>query len=390
MFSELSLRHHYRYPRLPSSSSSSSSLNSDDGEGRSSSAYRHDDDIDDEELLIKRSLLLDEPKEHKHSSLLCRCLVKARNLVFSHPIFFLAGVLFVAVATHRTLSYTSAHKQLVLHPIAWQDRQCPVPEYKTMAQNTPLSGDADTTAKICLTTLTDEKHKALRTRLFGWRNFDGILQLTWPNKVAYAKKHGYYLFDESDQLDPSRPPSWSKIRAVQRLLEEENCAWVFWMDADTVVMNSDRRVEEILPADTSKDLVITAVRVSGYNAGLWMVRNTPWTRQFLQQWWDMSSFVKPTGLSKSGDNDALKYKLKHMEEVEFDGHVVTPAKCNFNSHVQVEPAKTGTAPASDLLDTYEEQEWSSMGGYHRGDFVAHTTGVDNKAQVIRQLLAIAH
>jgi mannan polymerase II complex MNN10 subunit len=238
--------------------------------------------------------------------------------------------------------------------------------------------------QICLTTLTDEASKSWQTRYFGWRNFDGLLALTWDNKAAYARKHGYRLFDESAQLDRSRPASWSKIRAVQRLLNEEGCDWVFWLDADTVVMNSLKRVEDFLPAAgmTEVDLLLAADDGGGYNAGVWLAKNTEWTRTFLQEWWDMQSFVKPPGLAKSGDNDALKHKTSQMGTTDVS-HLGVPPRCTFNSFARfVKPTEYEA-----IQQSLRDHDWYlDEASYHKGDLIAHAAGVDNKVETIRMLL----
>ena len=287
----------------------------------------------------------------------------------------LCMVLLIGVLIHRIISFRRAQAELVLAPIASISRKCPSPNYKVLSKKSPEQ-------KICLTTLTDEKKKSWITRLIGWRNFDGMLQLTWENKASYSSKHGYHVFDESSQLDPSRPASWSKIRAVQRLLREEQCSWVLWLDADAVIMNSEKRIEEILPSDPTKHLIVTADDGGGFNAGVWIIHNSEWSSQFLQEWWDMKSFVMPPGFAKSGDNDALKHKLKHMED--FDQHILSPPRCSFNSFVT--GSETGTRAHKKL----EEEEWyMSEGHYHKGDFIAHVAGIDGKVSVIRELLALA-
>jgi hypothetical protein len=252
--------------------------------------------------------------------------------------------------------------------------------------------------------LTDEASKSWQTRYFGWRNFDGLLALTWDNKQNYANKHGYRLFDESAVLDQSRPASWSKIRAVQRLLAEESCDWVFWLDADTVVMNSEKRVESFLPASkgdaTSEqiDLLLSADDGGGYNAGVWLIKNSPWSLRFLQEWWDMKQFVKPPGLAKSGDNDALKYKTAHMTDT---SHLASPPRCTFNSFARFVPAATSTTTTSSSVvrssQSMNVDEQPQVNGehvayymdeasYHKGDLIAHVAGVDNKVETIQLLL----
>jgi galactosyl transferase GMA12/MNN10 family len=114
---------------------------------------------------------------------------------------------------------------------------CPMPNYtmnnattvvammKPQQQQAPVAPHS-----ICLTTLTDEAVGGWYQKLFRWRNYNNLLDITWGNKQQYVAFHGYRLFNESTtSLDTTRPPSWSKIKAVKRLLLEENCQWVFWM-----------------------------------------------------------------------------------------------------------------------------------------------------------------
>lgn len=130
-------------------------------------------------------------------------------------------VLIIVFVGHRYASYKMNTRVLVKAPINDIARECPKPNYPIATSTSP--------SKICITTLTDSQKADPLQRLIRWRNFDSLLQMTWPNKESYVKKHGYYLFDESTNLDTSRPPSWSKIRAAKRLLTEEKCDWVFWM-----------------------------------------------------------------------------------------------------------------------------------------------------------------
>ena len=319
-------------------------------------------------------------------------------------------VLVCTILVHRSLSFRAAHRSWEHAPCTFVQRQCPLPSYPTLTAASDTTQQTKQQPKICLTTLTDEHSKSWQTRYFGWRNFDGLLALTWENKQRYAQRHGYHLFDESAQLDRSRPASWSKIKAVQRLLNEEACDWVFWLDADTVVMNSHKRVQDFLPANTDPsaaniDLLLSADDGGGYNAGVWLVHNTPWARQFLQEWWNMRQFVKPPGLAKSGDNNALKYKLGHeMAPAEFARHVAAPPRCTFNSFARFikpgtrgrrgsqgdDPLASATARVSvtkaPLAPSDTDDYYMDEASYHQGDLIAHVAGVDNKVETIKMLL----
>jgi galactosyl transferase GMA12/MNN10 family len=154
-----------------------------------------------------------------------------------------------------------------------------------------------------------------------------------------------------------------------------------WTDADTVIMNSEIRIEDFLPADNTKDMLVASDKGGGYNSGVFFFRNTAWSKQILDDWWNMKDFVRPPGFSLSGDNAALKVLLANMKD--FDEHVLSPPRCTFNSF-----AKFLTLGQSlEIMDHLQEQEWYlDAEHYHKGDFIAHTPGVDNKAECLKLLL----
>ncbi len=64
-----------------------------------------------------------------------------------------------------------------------------------------------------------------------------------------------------------------------------------WLDADTIVTNPEIRLESLLPRSTSgPDFVIT-VDGGGYNAGIWLLRSTAWSYDFLDRWWNMKHHI---------------------------------------------------------------------------------------------------
>jgi galactosyl transferase GMA12/MNN10 family len=273
------------------------------------------------------------------------------------------------IVGERYVSFSENTKVWVPSQINYMERECPVPSYDVVGNKTYY--DPST---ICITTLTDSALKSgFLYRMIRWRNFDNLLEMTWPNKQQYCNKHGYQLFNESPSVDPDRPPSWSKIRAVQRLLREEQCEWVFWLDADTVIMNSNKRIEDILPTpETGIDLILTEQKGNSWNAGAWMIRNTNWSNTFLNEWWNMKEFVKPKGLAVSGDNDALKSFLTNMDTKMYHQHIAVPARCNFNSD-----ARWNTPEEIQMFtpnNIAHPKFYMNTGSYHKGDFIAHVAG----------------
>ena len=62
-------------------------------------------------------------------------------------------------------------------------------------------------------------------------------KLSETDKREYAAKHGYTVHVNNDILDSSRKPSWFKVLMAQQYLASVD--WLFYVDADTVIMEHD-------------------------------------------------------------------------------------------------------------------------------------------------------
>jgi hypothetical protein len=61
-------------------------------------------------------------------------------------------------------------------------------------------------------------------------------ELSAENKRCYSNLHGYELLCHRGNLALPRPAAWSKIPLILRHLDDFD--WLFWTDADSLVMNS--------------------------------------------------------------------------------------------------------------------------------------------------------
>ena len=153
-------------------------------------------------------------------------------------------------------------------------------------------------------------------------------------------------------------------------------------------------------------LVVTSDRRFTANSGVWLLRNSEWSRQFLDDWWNMKSWVRSKGLCLSGDNDAFGHLVRqrlHLDEKTWtaaqasdaaaQGPIRMPARCNMNSFgvFVTDPALSVAANA----DSSAPLEFAAKGPpewyqsdqfYHAGDFIAHASGIDQKGVGVEFLL----
>lgn len=107
--------------------------------------------------------------------------------------------------------------------------------------------------------------------------------------LRYAERWGYGFHVLDHVVDRTRVPHWSKIHAVQMYLPEYD--FVLWIDADALVFDHDRRIEDVMGIDSQPDVHIWAQdiwpdypsihRKELIDTGIALFRNSRWTRQFL-------------------------------------------------------------------------------------------------------------
>jgi len=106
----------------------------------------------------------------------------------------------------------------------------------------------------------------------------------------YAGRHGYHFYvDNHMWVNKSRPIAWSKLLALRERLNKYK--WVMWMDLDTVIMNMDTKLEDIV--DDRFDVILTKDN-SGLNSGVMLWRNTTWSRNFLLEAYNQDQFLSST------------------------------------------------------------------------------------------------
>jgi hypothetical protein len=100
--------------------------------------------------------------------------------------------------------------------------------------------------------------------------------------ARYARRHGYQAVIARATLDAARHTAWSKLLLIEQFLANHpNCAWLLWIDADAVIMNPTRRLEDLI--DENVDfLVADDPTDSGINTGVFFLRNCPAALQMLR------------------------------------------------------------------------------------------------------------
>jgi hypothetical protein len=131
--------------------------------------------------------------------------------------------------------------------------------------------------------------------------YERLGAMALENRRLYCERHGYrFVSDVPVAYD--RPACWAKIPALLEALETH--AWALWADSDTLIFNHGCRLEKF--CDPQYELVVQSheefYRFIGMspeqgldrmpiNTGVFLIRATAWSRQFLQDAYAQTRYV---------------------------------------------------------------------------------------------------
>jgi len=133
--------------------------------------------------------------------------------------------------------------------------------------------------------------------------YQQAVQIGLVNKQKYCEKHGYEFVHGDEVLDHSRPIPWSKILLILDVMESSDCDWIFWTDADSMIMNFGIPLEDLI--DEDYHFILTedfTWNPTNLNTGQFLIRNCAESRAFLEKvyartecinhrWWEQQGII---------------------------------------------------------------------------------------------------
>jgi hypothetical protein len=170
------------------------------------------------------------------------------------------------------------------------------------------------------------------------------------SKEAYCKKHGYDFICIKEALDPTRPLPWQKILAIKDVLSKYD--WVFWADADAIIMNKDVTLESFIDAHENASFILTYDYYSNcVNTGHFLLKNCEWSFAFLDEVYSRTEFINHSYWEQGAVIQILK-----------------EAK-NTEPYVKVLHQRTMNSFPPEASGHTEDSRYQS------GDFIVHFAGV---------------
>ena len=117
-------------------------------------------------------------------------------------------------------------------------------------------------------------------------NYNQLSKITWPNKVNYAEKHGYssYLKTEDTMLNNGLVIGFEKIYYIMNMLSDYD--WIWHVGCDTLVMNYQKKIEDIISLADNNESFIVATDCNGINMDSFIVKNSPEGKKLLSDCFD--------------------------------------------------------------------------------------------------------
>ncbi|HEX7377224.1 MAG TPA: class I SAM-dependent methyltransferase [Pirellulales bacterium] len=171
--------------------------------------------------------------------------------------------------------------------------------------------------------------------------FARMAALVNPAKRRYCSRFDYDFIQFDGQLDTSRPPAWSKIPVIRKVLP--NYDWLFWCDTDAVLWNPDAGLRQFIGAAGPVDAIFQANQ-DGANSGLFFLRNSPWSFAFLDEIYRQEQFIHHPWWENAAIIDLL-------------------ARDDVRSHVQLYPPR---GPLGGFHGFRPGDDWDKVFIHHAG------------------------
>lgn len=139
------------------------------------------------------------------------------------------------------------------------------------------------------------------------------MKLGIKSKQLYCKKHGYDFIDDETVYDNTRPFAWSKILMIKKYLPYYD--YVVWMDADTMIMNDNIKLENIIGEhENNLEFLLTRDVSNTINTGIIFVKYSYLSFIFLDLIYSKTQFINTHYWEQDSFNDIYENDEKNFKE----------------------------------------------------------------------------
>lgn len=150
-----------------------------------------------------------------------------------------------------------------------------------------------------------DKNASICVVMLYTKEIESYSRLSHEVNQMYCRDHEYDLIVFRRRLShkQDRAVQWDKVRAVSVIMNEnqDKYKYVMWIDSDAVFQDHKKKIEDVIAmAPDTAELLFSSdvpnihprrlgIKPKSYrwiNTGAFIVKNTPWAREFMTWWWD--------------------------------------------------------------------------------------------------------
>lgn len=202
---------------------------------------------------------------------------------------------------------------------------------------------------------------------------ESFSQYTLGSFKNYTNFWGYDFFVSHETLDSSRHVAWSKIKLVLDALKSGKFDWVAWFDDDIFITNPTIPLEQFIQEyGKTAHLIISGHKTahtffSDVNSGLFLIKASDWSIQFLQKVWDFAL-----------QEDKKKYLFDFPWEQSAIQALFSSEEYENSLYISKLPARK----IQSFLTMHARDDKGDYGQWEPGDFAAHMAGGSHAARLI--------
>jgi len=130
----------------------------------------------------------------------------------------------------------------------------------------------------------------------------------------YCEEKGYTYFCEKNSTKirtslEDRSPHWYKIKLIREILNTDIFNYILFLDADAIISDFNQEIEDFIDDEFNMVFAEDIGHHSSMNTGVFLVKNSEWSKNFLDTWW------KSGEIFKGKDSQDLPIMEENLEKI---------------------------------------------------------------------------
>ena len=114
-------------------------------------------------------------------------------------------------------------------------------------------------------------------------------------KYCDEKGYTYFCEKDNDKINSSldtRAPTWYKPKLAEDVITQFNPDYILFLDIDAIISDFNQNIEDFIDSNYNMIFAEDVGHHSIMNAGVFLLKNNEWSRNFLKTWWDSAENYK--------------------------------------------------------------------------------------------------